>query len=266
MISNAFTVSREVELDYAEQGYRIGPPIILLHGFTDSRRSFDRLMARLPRSIHTIAVSLRGHGDSVRPREGYEPRDFAADIVALMDRLEFRDAVIVGHSMGATVAQRFAIDFPERTRGVVLEGSFFTAQDHVGVQEFWDSTVSRLEDPIDPAIVRDFQLSTIAQALPEVFLETVIRESLKVPARTWKAALRALMESNFTQELRHVRAPTMLVWGDKDAFAGRSDQDRLLAAIPDAHLKVYEGVGHSPHWEDPGRFAGDVVDFALTLM
>jgi non-heme chloroperoxidase len=257
------TATREVSLDYAVQGRRPGIPVLLLHGFTDSRRSFDRIMPRLPDSIYSVAVSQRGHGNSDRPDAGYAPHVFAADIAALMDRLELPGAVIVGHSMGASVAQRFAIDFPERTRGLALVASFFTLKNHAGVQDFWDSAVSTLEDPVSLELVRSFQLSTMAKSVPAPFLDMVVRESLKVPARVWRATLRALMDADLTRELGNIQAPTMLLWGDQDVFVSRSEQDSLLAAIPGSRLSIYPGIGHAPHWEDPKRFAAEIGDFVL---
>lgn len=254
---------KEVSLDYFVRGHSMGVPVVLLHGFTDSYRSFSRVMPWLPGSMCAIAVSLRGHGDSERPEDGYSPSDFAADIAALMDRLDLPDAVIVGHSMGATVAQRFAIDFPERTRSLVLAGSFFTLKNHPTVLDFWQSVVSKLEDPIDPAIIRSFQLSTTEKPVPDRFLEDVIRESLKVPARVWKATMRAFMETDFTREMGNILVPTLLLWGDHDGFVSRSDQDRLLTSIPGSMLKVYAGLGHAPHWEDPGRVASDIANFVM---
>src|SRR5262245_834674 len=159
MVTLALT--KEVSLDYAVQGRQLGVPVLLLHGITDSRRSFDRVMPRLPASIRAFAVSQRGHGDSDRPEDGYAPHDFAADIAAFMDRFQLPASVIVGHSMGATVAQRFAIEYPERTCGLVLISSFRRTKNHPRVLDLWESTVSKLEDPIDPAVARDFQLSTV---------------------------------------------------------------------------------------------------------
>lgn len=260
---NVPTLIKEVSLDYVVRGHSAGVPTIFLHGFTDSYKSFSRIMPLLPGSMCSIAVSQRGHGDSDRPEAGYSPSDFAKDIAMLMDRLELPDAVIVGHSMGATVAQRFAIDFPERIRKLVLVGSFFNLKDHLDGQTFRDSVVSTLEDPIDPAIVRGFQVSTISKPVPNTFLDDVILESLKVPSRIWKSTLEALIESDFTGELGNIRVPTLLLWGDGDTFAGRTEQDRLLSSIPGSRLKVYPGIGHWPHWEVPGRVAVDIANFVM---
>jgi non-heme chloroperoxidase len=255
----------EVKLDFVTEGRRSGVPVLLLHGYTDSRRSYDRVLARMPKSINAIAVSQRGHGDSQRPLDSYYVSDFAADLIRLMDELNIPEAVIVGHSMGATVAQRFAIDYPRRTVALVLVGSFFTVKDHPAVKEFWETTVSNLTDPIDPAIVRAFQQSTLHQPVPPSFFDVIVQESLKVPARVWKSALGAMLVTDMSPELHKIQVPAQLIWGDQDAFASRSDQEALLAAIAGSKLHVYKEVGHSPHWEDPNRFVNDVVEFMSAL-
>ena len=63
--------------------------------------------------------------------------------------------------------------------------------------EFWESAVSRLTDPIDPGFVREFQESTLAQPVPQAFLDTIVQESLKVPARVWRAAFEGFLEDDF---------------------------------------------------------------------
>src|SRR5262245_26031685 len=240
-------ISKAIKLDFVREGWRSGVPVVLLHGYSDSRRSYDRVLARMSKSLNTVALSQRGHGDSDRPLEGYDPADFAGDVIRLMDELSIPQAVIVGHSMGGTVAQRFAIDYPLRTLGLVLVGSFYSIHGHPAVKDLWDSTVSTLSDPVDPAIIRDFQQSTLARPLPEPFFETILKESSKVPARVWKAALHAMMNADQTKDLRKIHAPTRLIWGDRDAFASAAEQQALLDAIPNSKLTVYEGVGHSPH-------------------
>src|SRR3712207_1254388 len=87
-----------VRLEYAEQGDPSGVPVVLLHGITDSWRSFERVLPHLPPSIHAFALSQRGHGDSDRPASGYRPRDFAADLGAFVDALGLGPVVVAGHS------------------------------------------------------------------------------------------------------------------------------------------------------------------------
>jgi pimeloyl-ACP methyl ester carboxylesterase len=248
------------KLEYVEQGRPGGVPVLLLHGITDSWRSFERVLPHLPESIHAFALSQRGHGDSDHPAAGYRMADFAADAAAFMDALGLERAVIAGHSMGGHVARRFAIDYPERTLGLVLMGSFFDCRGNPAVAELSEA-VSKLEDPVDRAFALEFQQGTIAKGVPEAFLETVVQESLKVPARVWRAALEGQVEEDHTAALGKITAPTLVVWGDRDAFVPRGDQDALAAAIEGARLMVYPGSGHGLHWDEPERFAADLGDF-----
>ena len=79
------------------------------------------------------------------------------------------------------------------------------------------------------------------------------------------AALQPYLTTDFAAGLAHVTVPTLLVWGDRDAFTGRSEQDALERAIATSRLVVYAGAGHSPHWEEPERFAGQVATFVAEL-
>lgn len=249
-----------VKLPYAEQGAATGVPVILLHGFTDSWHSFERVLPHLPESIRAIALTQRGHGDASRPAEGYRSGDFAADLAAFMESLSLESAVIAGASSGGFVALRFAMDHPARTLGLVLIGSPVRLQDKPGVLELWESTISTLADPIDPGFVREFQQSTLAQPVPQPFFETIVQESLKVPAHVWKATFAGLLDDDWSRELHKITVPTLIAWGDQDAFI-RTDQETFAAGISGSRLVVYQGAGHALYWEEPDRFASDVEAF-----
>lgn len=248
-------------LPYAERGDPDGLPVLLLHGYTDSWRSFEPVLPHVSQRIRAVAVSQRGHGDAARPAEGYGLGDFSEDLEGFMNALGIRRAVVVGHSMGSAVAQRFALDHPDRVSGLVLAGSFATARGNPGVEELWRETVAELLDPVNPAFVRAFQAATLAAPVPAELLETAIAESLKVPARIWRLALAGLLDADHSDELWRIGCPALVLWGDRDAFFPRTDQDALLAAMPRAQLLTYAGCGHGLHWEQPQRFASNVSAF-----
>jgi pimeloyl-ACP methyl ester carboxylesterase len=254
-----------VALPYAEHGHPRGVPVLLFHGVTDSWRSFEPVLPHLPPTLHAFAVTQRGHGEATRPASGYRTRDFAADIAAFIEMLQLDAPIVVGHSMGSVNAMRFAIDNPNRLRGLVLVGSFASFRKNPGVVEFWETGISKLEDPIDPAFAREFQVSTLARPVAPEFLDMVVGESLKVPAHVWKAAFAGFFEDDFASEIGKIRVPTWIVWGDRDNFCPRADQDALLATIPGARLSVYEGLGHALHWEEPKRFALELAVFVESI-
>ncbi|HEX2116613.1 MAG TPA: alpha/beta hydrolase [Alphaproteobacteria bacterium] len=263
--AKAVNLQGGVRLSYVETGNPGGPPVILLHGYTDSLRSFDLLLPHLPASYRVVALSQRGHGDASRPPHGYRPRDFAADLAAFMDALGIQSAVIVGHSMGSQVALRFAIGHAARVAGLVLIGGFASLGRNPVMREFYKASVAPLSDPIDADFAREFQESTLANPVPPAFLDTVVAESLKVPARVWRGALAGQMEEDVTAELRAIHAPTLLLWGDRDALVSRGDQDALVDAMRNAVLVTYARIGHAVHWEAPGRVGADLTAFVDTV-
>jgi non-heme chloroperoxidase len=255
----------QVKLPYVEHGNSSGIPLILLHGYADSWRSFEPVLPHLPNSIHTFALTQRGHGDASRPIEGYQTNDFASDLLLFMDVLHIDDAVIAGGSSGGFVARRFAIDNPQRTLGLVLIGSPLRMRDKPAVLEMRDSTISKLTDPIDPGFVHEFVDSTFSKPVPESLLQTLVQESLKVPARVWKATLEGLLEDDSSEELAKIEATTIIVWGDQDTVVPRSDQEVFLARIAQSRLVIYPGAGHALYCEEPALFASDLVAFIEDL-
>ena len=267
-MTKASTVAVEggLRLSYAEQGDRTGPVLVLLPGPTDSWRSYEPVLERLPTSIRAIAVSQRGHGDSDKPTSGYRVEDLAADVVPLLDALGIERAVLAGHSGSCLVARRVAIDSPERVAGLVLEASPTTVRGVAGIEGFVESVVTGLKDPIDPDFARSLLVDTSSDELDANMLDTLVAELLKVPAHVWREMFAALLQYDDMTELARINAPTRLVWGDADALVSRDMQDQLARLIPAAELLVYPGVGHTPRWDDPSRFASDAAAFAERLL
>jgi non-heme chloroperoxidase len=256
LISSA-ALANGLKLPYVEQGDPAGVPVVFLHAFADSWRTFERVFPFLPRSIRAIALTQRGHGDADRPASGYGVEDFTADVGAFMDTIGLEAAVIVASSSASLTAQRFAAEHPRRTLGLAFIGAPRSLRDKPGLATFIDE-VRQLRDPIDPAFVREFVEATVSGPVPPAFLEMVIAENLKVPAGVWKATLEGLVESIPATETATITAPSLILWGDRDGFLPRSDQEALAAAIPGSQLVVYEGTGHVVHWEEPERVAADL--------
>ena len=251
------TLPSGLRLDWSERG--TGPTCLLLHGYTDSWHSFERMLACLPGDVRAVAFSQRGHGDSDRPESGYDIASFAADAVAFMDAVGIRDVTLLGHSMGSLIAQEVALSRPDRVSRLVLVGSA-ASFDNVPVAEL-ERDVSELTDPVPREFVHAFQASTVHRAVPEDFFRAVVSESMKVPARVWKAALRGIRAFQSAARLGRLTIPTLIAWGDHDQVAGQADQQLLQRTIRGSKLLCYEDTGHSPHWEEPQRFADDLLGF-----
>lgn len=248
-----------VRLPFAEHGSPDGTAVVLLHGLTDSCHAFGPLLAHLPESIHAYAVTQRGHGDASRTRS-YGLDEVVDDLALFLDAVGLRSAIVCGHSMGAIVAARFAVLHPERTAGLVIMGGA-TAFAHLGLDGMLEE-LEAMTDPVDRDYLRGFQESTLARPVPADFLDLVVSESAKLSVGTFRDTLRDVVLPDVSSALGGISAPTLVVWGELDAFCPRSEQDALLAAIPGARLIVHEGAGHAMHWEDPERFAAELTAFA----
>lgn len=250
-----------VVLSFVEQGDSGAVPVLLLHGLGDSWRSYGPVLEYLPQSVRVFALSQRGHGDSSHPEDGYRFSHFVDDLEAFMDVLDVEAAVLAGHSSHGVVIEKLAINRPGRVLGLVLIGTPITIRGNETAKQLYESTISKLTDPLDADFVRRFADSTLAQTVPQAFLQVILEETMKVPARVFKEFFKDLIETDLSPDLNRISAPALLVWGDQDAILSRSEQDALANALPDSRLVVYRGAGHSPHWEEPERFAADLVSF-----
>lgn len=250
-----------VTLHYAEKGDPTGEAIIFLHGYSDSWFSFSRVLPLLSSEYHAFALTQRGHGDSDKPECCYMPDDFAADIDAFMDAVGIEEATLVGASTGALFAQRAALSYPRRFGRLVLIGAQTPANEAVsGLRE----EVQALEDPVPPEFVREFQESTVYQPVSQEFLDTVVSESLKLPAWVWRDYFEQAVLSidhDYVLSLREIDMPTLVLWGEQDPLFPREEQERLAAAISGATFRAYPDTGHAVHWDRPEWVVRDLEAF-----
>jgi N-formylmaleamate deformylase len=109
-----------VELNVAISGEPTTPALLLLHGLYDRWETWDPIIRSFSGRFQVIAPDLRGHARSEQPKSGYTPNDYAEDMAALLDELDVSEVVVIGHSLGALVAEFLAANHIERVRSVVL--------------------------------------------------------------------------------------------------------------------------------------------------
>jgi non-heme chloroperoxidase len=263
--SKYIELPNHIKISYFETGSSAGVPMILLHGLADSWHIFELLIRYLPKTIHIYAMTQRGHGDSSRPDSGYGTEDFEGDIVMFMDSMNIEKAVILGASSGGFPARSFAINHPERTLALVLLGSPATLRDIPAVQEVWDTTISKLTDPVDREFVETFTMSTLPKSINQEFLELTLQENLKLPARVWRDTTEGIMREEFPGKLDKISSPTLIIWGDQDKLLTRRSQKELAGVIPGSKLVVHKNAGHMLYCEDPKGIASDIVTFINSL-
>jgi pimeloyl-ACP methyl ester carboxylesterase len=244
-------LSTGITMRYLEVGPTDGLAVFLLHGYAGASSSWSLVLPTLHRlspDLHIIAPDLRGHADSSLPSEAkcpaapqscFEPIDFAHDIIAFMDARHIHKAVMVGHSMGTLVAQELGLSYPERVSRLVLvstathgnEPAVHFVLDYV-IEGVWQSafTAQGYAWPTDV-----YTLSP-AVAVPDYQAETA------TPLGTQIGALQAIAAADNTERLKHLQAPTLVLWGVQDNVFSRAIEQTLIDSLTAA------AVGQGSFW------------------
>jgi non-heme chloroperoxidase len=247
----------DLTVNYRESGAGQKEAVIFLHGYADSWRSYERILRLFPSKYRCLAMDLRGHGESSKPDCCYKMMDFADDIRLFQDAVGITKSTLIGHSMGSFIAQIFAADYPERVEKLILISSSSRAKENSILIEIQDDIMS-LQDPVAESFIEDFQTPSLP--VPDEFMQSIIAESKKIPARIWKTVFRELLSADNSSLLSRIGAKTLILWGCKDVIFKKEDQDIISSKIKNSEFIAYE-AGHALHWELPERVVRDIAQF-----
>jgi pimeloyl-ACP methyl ester carboxylesterase len=218
-----------------------GPPLILLHGLSGSGRWWSRNVPVFSRSFRTYSVDLPGFGESRGVR--WSRLDDIADRIAdwLVAEGQSR-AHIAGHSLGGAVAARLAARHPDRVHRLVLVDA--------AIRPHETRTIAR------PA----HAMHTISRGLSG-FAPLLVRDLLRCHPRSAVAATIDALQTDWEPYLRQIEAPTLVVWGERDAITPLTVGHQIAAVVPGARLITLAEAGHNPMWERPEAFNAEVLGF-----
>lgn len=243
--------------------YGSGVPVLLVHAWGETHRSFDRLVPLLAGHLRLVVPDQRGAGDSDKPPDGYSLAQSAADLVELLDALDLTSIFLVGTSSGGYVAQQISVDHADRVDGLVLVGSPHSL---AGGGDPFGAVLSDLHDPVTLNDVRSINSAiSLDHPVPAQFLADQDQSALTIPPHVWRAAYDGLLTATPPLDTGRITIPTLVLWGATDEVLPRKQADDLVAAIPGARLVVYQGTGHLVLWEQPERVASDILSFVVAV-
>lgn len=256
-------------LGYIELGDVNNPPLVFLHGYTNSSLGYVPLGRLLARKHRVLLLDLRGHGISDKPECCYSRVNFAHDIKLFLDQKGIKTADIAGHSLGSMVAQTFAAYWPEYTRRLIViagtMGNRSPASPSAGrsppMLKSYDAPIRTLTDPIDPDSPFMVAWWTIPNVDPEM-QRIMRRESANMPAAVWRAILDQGESSRDLRTTAHrIKAPTLLMVAGKDSLFGAKERKELKAWLPGAKEAYFAELGHSLPEENPAIVAQSMSEF-----
>ncbi len=249
-----------VRLAYIELGNPKGPPLLLLHGYTDSSRSWS-LVAPYLQNYRLLIPDQRGHGAADAPACCYSMSTYADDARLFLDALGVGRAHVAGHSMGSMVAMVMAAEYPERVSSITLIGS--TALVPVKPGDWLYDQTTKLKAPLDPnsQFMRDWHPANQPTKVDPVFAEAVRQEFMTIPLHVWRAVMRELAYVPVGRHAADVKAPVLVLSGGKDPLFPAEHHAALLKAFPGAQAHVFPELGHNPVWEKPEAIAAAMSSF-----
>jgi len=247
-----------IRLAYVEMGDIKAVPLLLLHGFTDSARSWSLIAPYLAPGFRVIAPDLRGHGHSDRPEGCYTIPEMANDVRFLIEALDLAPAHVVGHSLGGRLAQAIAQRWPHTVRKIVLMSTSAVLRQRHGW--LWEN-IQKLRDPIDAesAFIREWCSGAVP--VDESFLAHTRRECAAVPSRIWLSIHYEQLAYDPSPLLQDISVATLILRGEKDIIATSEHQAQMKDAIVGAEFISLRGHGHNIHWEAPEKVAGLIRTF-----
>lgn len=249
-----------IRLAYVELGNPKGEPLLLLHGYTDSSRSWS-LVAPYLSEYRLLIPDQRGHGAADAPACCYAVSNYADDARLFLDALGVERAAVAGHSMGSMVAMAMAAEYPERVSSIVLIGS--TALAPVKRGDWLFDHVAALKAPYDPnsQFMRDWHPANQPTPVDPVFAKAAMDELLAIPLHVWRGVMRELAYVPAGRHAADVKAPVLVLSGGKDPLFPSEHHAALLKAFPSAQAQVFPDLGHNPNWERPEQVAAAMNRF-----
>jgi pimeloyl-ACP methyl ester carboxylesterase len=263
---------------------REGVPLLLIHGFGNEAHIWDDFAPAVAPHYRTIAVDLRGHGDSAHdPERRYEYASHVRDLEAITAVLEIERLVLVGHSLGGRISMLFAAKHPERMAGLVIVDAG---------PDLDPRGVTRISGDVERSIGITFASlaeceDALAHAYPAARPTALARmarhgmrrrEDGRFERKTDPAfhagraemtpeaaeALEKETSKQLWQALAEIRCPTLLVRGAASDILDPDTAERMAdEVLPNARLAVVARAGHSVMTDNPEGFEEAVAAFVL---
>lgn len=246
---------------YERVGPTTGTPLVLLHGFTGHRDDFIHVTSHLSSKRPVLVPDLRGHGDSGRARRGtdYTFEACVDDLLAFLDALALPQCDLLGHSMGGMVGLRFALQYPDRLRSLILMSTSPSA-----LPETTNDALAKGKAFLEASDLNTMQkaMESVGRGEPDPVIAPWAEHYWSHHRRRYQAmdpdayhgfASAMIEQDSVAARLDEIALPTSILVGTTDREFHPGSRE-LSQGIAGAMRNDIEGAGHHPHEEERDQF------------
>jgi len=248
-----------------------GRPIVLIHGWPLSDEMYEyQYNDLIKNNFRVIGITLRGFGKSDKPYSSYDYNIHVGDIRKVLNKLDIKDAVLGGFSMGGSIAIRFAsIDNGVHISKLALFGAaapIWTQRDDFP----YNLPKSAVDDLIElnykdrPKLISNFAkiLSATETSLNEGIGNWLNGICLSASSYATVQCLIALRDTDLRNDLAKITIPTVIMHGKKDKICSFDLAEQMMGRIVNSHIIAFENSGHSLFLEETTKFNSELIKFA----
>lgn len=241
-----------IELYYELSGPEDAPALVLSNGIMMSTASWAYQSTALNKHLRVLLYDCRGMWKSDHPEGEYSMEEHADDLAGLLDALGIERAHIAGISYGAEISMMFALRFPGKTQSLIIIDGVSEIHPLLKAQTYPWLMAAERHDP-ELLLKTSYHMNYAEEWIRDH--QAAIDASVERYALLDMDALARLMKAfyvlDFTAELPKIKAPTLVIAGEKDLIKGREYAEIIAAQIPNCELVIIPGAGHALCLEKP---------------
>ncbi len=259
-----------------------GPPLVLIHGAWASHEWWRWLVPELARNYQVISPDVRGHGRSSPLRLAYSVNGFARDLDLLLQSIGIHEAVLIGWSMGGIISVQYGLNYPSKVKALILiatRGHHHKKLKRRMILQYLQARLSLFMDFTAPRkydrasgdfpgqkiwLEREVQ-EMLSPKAPKEVQEWVMSDVRNNPGDSYFHVAKSIWNWGAGKKLKSIKAPTLIMVGDKDTRTPPRFSRLLHATIPNSRLLIVEDAGHCLPLEKPERVNREIMGFLKDL-
>ncbi|KAI2605475.1 alpha/beta-hydrolase [Hypoxylon fragiforme] len=276
--TNSILVSPGVRLHYSQAGPPAAPNLVLIPGWSQTAAQFQKQVAHFQTRYRVTTYDHRGHGDSDKPGFGYRVYRLAADLEALLEALELRDVVVLGHSMGVSVVWAYWDLFPptrirklvlvDQSPAMTINPSWTAEQKAEAAAMFepaqvFEASNAMMVGPQGEEAREALSRSFYTEKVSEEDFEWSMRQARKMPPDLAGRLMLDHAAMDWRDVIPRITVPTLVV-GAKGSPIPITGIEWIAKQIPGSRLEIFEkeeGGSHCMFWENPEKFNRILEEF-----